>query len=362
MKWMVVISALLILFAFNGEGMADQAPFTGSVGLEAIFRPADDPVDRSVQIGLDLGFSIADFELKSSTLFDLVGFYRQIFTTTIDLGFAAISNKLTFQRPGRFTRNDLAVDLSIMNIDFGIDLILADIAFPQTPNFNIGMVIDIRSQLPIGSTITSLTGFGVRDLEHILDDKPVTVVAGFAFEEQLTRIAIDYLGIRAAAMTIFDRAGLQKAAIEFGYHHTNPHDELTFSLMMATDFDRTLAITGMRFDLGATIARINFRSRTEFAPLAFSRQTFTISSSIAAIDITSRTVFTAPFTFDSQRITIVTEVEPVKFTTCTRFDRHGFAAMEIKVGLTISGIHLYTSAAFDFRAITEVVVGFQLTF
>ncbi len=361
MKWMVIVSTLLILFAFSGEGMADETPFDGSIGLEATFRP--DGLSYTMEIELDLKFSIAGFTLKSSTSFDLDGFNRQIFTTAIDLGLAAISNEITFQRPGRFTKNHLAVDISIIDIDFGIDLILADIAPPQTPQFSIGMIIDIRGELPAGFRIINLTGFGAEDLAQMLDDKPVTVVDGFAFEEQLTKIAVEYMGIHAAAMTIFDLAGLKTASLEFGYYYADPLAELIFSFMMKTDFGSDFALTGMEFELGATLARINFSSRTEFAaPLAFERQTFSISSLIADIKITSQTVFTAPFAFYSQRITIVTEIEPVKFTTQTTFDLTGFAAMEIEVGLSVSGIHLYTAVAFDLHEITKVVVGFQLTF
>jgi hypothetical protein len=368
MKWMVIASTLLILFAFSGGGMADEPPFTGSIGLETTFRP--DPAlvpPHTVEIELDLEFSIADFTWESSTLFDLKGFKRQIFTTTVDLGLAAISNEITFKRPSRFTKNHLAVDVSIIGIDFGIDLILADIGFPQTPHFSIGMVIDIRGELPVGSNIISLTGFGVRDLERMLDDRPVAVVEGFAFEEQLTKISLDHLGIRAAALTIFTPLGLDRASLQFGYRYADPLAELALSFMMKTDFGSDLRITGMEFEVGATIARIDFKSHTEFRakpplPLAFDRQRFTISGSIAALDITSKTIFVAPFAFYSQQITIVTEIEPIKFTTQTTFDMTGFAAMEIEVGLTISGVHLYTSAAFTMRGITKVVVGFQLTF
>ncbi|MCD5416768.1 hypothetical protein LR021_00090 [Candidatus Bipolaricaulota bacterium] len=392
MKWMVLVGTLLILFAFSGEGMANETPFDGSIELKTTFRPDPLGPPHDVQIELDLAFSIAGFALESSTLFDLDGFKRQIFTTAIDLGLAVISNEITFQRPGRFTKNHLAVDVSIIDIDFGIDLILADIAFPQTPHFNIGMVIDIRGKLPAGFSIISLTGFGVENLAQMIDDskalcrhskpctdivqgkalcrhKPVTVVAGFAFEEQLTKISIDHLGIRAAAITTFDIAGLKAASLKFGYYHADPLAELALSFMMRTDFGRDFALTGMKFELGSVIAGINFSSRTEFAshpspmaPLAFDRQTFSITGSIAKTEITSKTVFTAPFTFYLQRITIVTEIEPVKFMTQTTFDTTGFAAMKIEVGVTISGIRLYTSTAFDFHGITEVVAGFQLTF
>jgi L-cysteine desulfidase len=122
----VRLATLLVLIAVSASvmGLADDLGFSGSVGFDVTYTPVP-PTSYDVGVNLALGFDISGFSFSSDTGFDLSGFQSERVSLALDLGAVEISEDLRFEPV--FSRNELAIDLSIVGINFGIDWILANI-------------------------------------------------------------------------------------------------------------------------------------------------------------------------------------------------------------------------------------------
>ena len=386
----VRFAILLVLIVVLGciAGSADDLGFSGSVGFDVTYAPIP-PTSYDVEVDLSLGFDISGFSFSSETGFDLSGFQSERVGLALDLGAVGISEEIRFEPA--FTRNELAIDLSIVGIDFGIDWILANIGSVQTPDYSMGAVIELSSGIVCGFSITSLTGFGAIDLvntlggvrapfsrellylfAHLADmcatpaDLDVTVVSGFYFEEELVRLEVDYQGLIASNTTWFDYMGLTETLFELGYRFGEP--ELSF--LASLTIDDSFAITGLDFIVDLTVDVVRFTSHTTFAepivpsplPVVFSGQGFAISFVVYGVTITTETDFDDSFLFTQELVAIEAVIDPVTFRSLTAFDGGGFSSECVYADVTFSGVLLYTRAEFDFAGIDRIVFGFSLSF
>jgi len=385
----IVYFAFALLLVVGWGAVADSdVGFSGGVGIDISYTPIP-PTSYNIGSDLTMGFDISGFSFTSVTGFDLYGFQSEIVAMHVDLGAVQIGEEIRFEPI--FSWNELSVDLSIVGVQIGVDLILADIVGPQTPTYSMGGVLELSSGILCGFTLTSLTGFGAEDLVNILDgiDAPftwqilylfnhldelcaepasldVTIVPGFYFEEELVRLEVEGMGFVASNTTWFDETGLAKMQFEMGYGFAEP----MLSMLAAMSLDGSFSITGLDFVVDLQIDVVRFTSHTTFAelpppaviPIVFDSQSFAVAFEFCNVLITTSTTFDDSFLFAEQRIAIEAWVDPVTFRSLTTFDATGFAGQCIYADVRFCGVVLYTQAEFDFTGVQIVTVGFDLAF
>lgn len=383
------VCVLVLLFmAGLGAATASEVGFSGSVGLDVSYTPVP-PASYNIGADLTLAFSISGFTFTSVTGFDLSGFQSEAVTLAIDLGAVQISEEIRFEP--LFSWNELNLDLSIVGVGIGFDLILADIVGPQTPTYSMGAVLELSSEVVCGFTLTSLTGFGAEDLVNLLGgieapfsyqllylfnhldglctaplDLDVTIVPDFYFEEELFRFEVETMGLIASNTTWFDETGLTMLLFEMGYRF----DEPAMAFLTSMSLSGAFAITGMDFIVDLSIDVVRFTSHTSFTeiappsiiPIVFDSQGFAVSFELSSVLISMATTFDSSFFFAEQLIAIEAFIDPVTFKSLTTFDATGFAGQCIYADVRFSGVMLFTHAEFDFSGIQLVTVGFELSF
>ncbi len=379
---------MLVLLFTAGTVTASVVGFSGSVGLDVSYTPIP-PASYNIGSDLTMAFSVSGFSFSSVTGFDLTGFQSEIVTLAVDLGAVQISEEIRFEP--YFSWNELSVDLSIVGIHIGFDLILADIVGTQTPTYSMGAVLELSSEIVCGFTITTLTGFGAEDLINLLGgieapfsyellylfnhldglcvapiDLDVTIVSGFYFEEELFRLEVETMGLIASNTTWFDETGLTKLFFEIGYRFGEP----AVAFVSSMSLDGGFAITEMDFIVDLQIDVVRFTSHTSFAqlppptiiPIVFDSQAFAVSFELCDVVITTVTTFDSSFFFAEQLIAIEASIDPVTFVSRTSFDAAGFSGQCIYADVQFCGVILFTKAEFDFSGIQLVTVGFELEF
>lgn len=388
MSAQIVLWFVVLLFAAAVGATASEVGFSGSVGLDISYTPIP-PASYNIGSDLTLAFSVSGFTFTSTTGFDLYGFQSEAVTLAVDLGAVQISEEIRFEP--HFTWNELSVDLSIVGVQIGFDLILADIVGPQTPTYSMGAVLDLSSGIVCGFTITSLTGFGAENLVNLLGgieapfsyellylfnhlnglcvepiDLDVTIVSDFYFEEELFRLEVETMGLIASNTTWFDETGLTKLLFEMGYQFCEP----TMAFMTSMSLDGGFAITGLDFIIDLQIDAVRFTSHTTFTqllplsiiPIVFDSQRFAVAFELCSVVITTATTFDSSFFFAEELIAIEAWIDPVTFRSLTTFDATGFASQCIYADVQFCGVILFTKAEFDFSGIQLVTVGFELAF
>jgi len=384
----IALCVLAAALLGTAGALADDVGFAGGIGLELTYTPIP-PTSYNIGSDFSMSFSVSGFSFSSETGFDLFGFQSERVTLGLDLGAVWIGNEIRFDPT--FAWNELSVDLSIVGVHVGIDLIFANIGSTQTPSYSMGAVIELSSEIVCGFSIASLTGFGAIDLVNVYGgiespfaqellylfdhlawlcaarpDLDVTIVPDFYFEEQMVRLEADYLGMIASNTTWFDSTGLARMLFETGYRFGDP----SLSFLATMSLDGLFVITGLDFILDLQIDVVRFTSHTWFVdnplpavvPILFDGQSFAVSFDLCGVLITTQTDFDGLFLFAQQLVAIEAEIDPVRFRSLTTFDGAGFAGQCIYADVTFCGVVLYTQAEFDFSGIQEVSLGFELAF
>jgi len=361
----VQFAVLLILIAISGYvvGVASDLGFSGSVGFEVTYTPVP-PASYDIGVDLALGFDISGFSFASETGFDLSGFQSERIGLTLDLGAVGISEEIRFEPS--FSRNELAIDLSIVGVNFGIDWILANIGSVQTPDYSMGAVIELSSGIVSGFSITSITGFGAIDLVNTLDG----VRAPFSHELLYLFEYLDEMCATPADLDVTvvsgDYMGLTESLFELGYRFGDP----ALNFLASMTLDGSFAITAIDFIVDLSVDFVRFTSHTSFAeptvpspiPVVFAGQRFTVSFEVCGVTVTTETDFDGSFLFAQELVAIEAVIDPVTFKSLTTFDASGFAGECVYADVTFSGVLLYTRAEFDFSGIDRIVFGFSLSF
>ncbi|MFC2079004.1 hypothetical protein ACFLSZ_03390 [Candidatus Bipolaricaulota bacterium] len=383
-----VLVFVLLFAAGLGTATASEVGFSGSVGLDITYTPVP-PASYNIGSDLTLAFSISGFTFTSATGFDLSGFLSEAVTLAVDLGAVQISEEIRFEP--HFTWNELSMDLAIVGVRIGFDLILADIVGPQTPTYSMGAVLELSSDIVCGFTITSFTGFGAEDLVNLVGgiDAPfsyellylfnhldgmctapvnldVTILPDFYFEEELFRLEVETFGLIASNTTWFDETGLTRLLFEMGYQFDEPSMAFLASMSLSGGF----AITGIDFIVDLEIDVVRFTSHTSFTevpppaiiPIVFDSQRFGVSFELCNVLVTTATTFDSSFFFAEQLIAIEAFIDPVTFRSRTTFGATGFVGQCVYADVQFCGVNLFTQAEFDFSGIQLVTVGFELTF
>lgn len=272
----------------------------------------------------------------------------------------------------------------------GFDLILADLLGPP-PDYSIGGVLEISSQLGFGAGVISLTGFGAQDLanrvggieapyrhrlmesfwalRHVCHDPEpvdVVIVPGFFFEEQLFRLELGRLGVIASATAWLDNTGLTRSLWEFGYRLDDP----TVSFLAVADVHGWLTVAGVDLVLDLIMDEVRFTSYTAFVetvppsatPILFDGQEFAVVFHLGSVRISTATHFDASFLLAGFGAGVDARVHSVWVRSLTRFDHTGFAEQCLRVEAMVLGATLQAMIAFDFSGIRKASGSIALSF
>lgn len=379
--------AAILILAGTAPGWAAGLGFSAAVDLEITYTPIP-PASYDIGSELGLTFAMPGFTLTSDTGFNLSGFAFERVEFEVDLGAAQIAESIRFE-PG-FDWNQLSFDLAIACVQVGVDWIFADIAAPPTPDYQMGVVLAVRCDTPVGLSVASATGFGAADLADVLGGtapfseealslfeyvatlcapapaSDPTILAGFAFEEEILRLTLASVGLVASHTTWLDAAGLQQMGFELGYQLPAPQIGLLAALLL----DGTMTITHLDLILDVFVEGVRFTSWTEFAeplfpvpvPILFAGQRFAVSFEVCEVRITSQTDFDDLFLFAGEQIAIEATIPPVTFVSLTSFDAGGFAAQCIEARLAFDVVELWSAAEFAWDGLVFVLLGFSLAF
>lgn len=381
-------ATVVLLLAMAAPAWAEDLGFAATVGLEITYTPVP-PASYNIGSDLQLGLEIPGFSLESSTGFDLSGFTSERVSFIVDLGAAQISEDIRFEPD--FDWNELSLDVNVVGVELGVDWIFANIGSTQTPSYEMGVVAALGSNVPFGLDIQSVTGFGAVDLvnvvggapspfadrmlflfdhvAHVCDPAPpldVTVVGGFAFEEELVRLQLDLSGFLASHTLWFDSLGLSRIVFELGYQFPDP----SLGVLTSLTLDGGFTITSLNVIVDVALEGIRFTSWTGFAqaafpvplPVLFAGQDFALSFAICGVTVTSETDFDDLFLFEAEKIAIEAVVDPLTFVSLTTFDGGGFESQCIQASVAFSGVRLSTEAQFTWDGVVSVSFGFELSF
>lgn len=380
-------AAVLIIVAVASASAGDLG-FSAAVGLEITYTPVP-PASYNIGSDLQLSFDVPGFTLRSNTGFDLTGFTFERVAFEIDLGAAQIAEEIRFEPA--FDWNELSLDVAVVGVRIGVDWIFANTGSPQTPSYDMGIVVALENETPFGLGIASVTGFGAADLENALggtiaplshemlslfnhiaagcqpvQEPDVTIVGGFFFEEELLQLTVFYSGLVASQTTRLDATGLSQMVFELGYVFSDP----ALGILTALTLDGGFSVTTLDVILDVSIEGVRFTSWTGFAepafpiplPVLFSGQRFAIAFEVSGVCVTSETDFDDLFLFEAEIVAIEATIAPVTFASLTRFDGGGFAEQCIQASVAFSGVKLWTDAEFTWDGVVLVSFGFELSF
>jgi len=279
---------------------AQPAP-AGWLGFSVTFTSS--PFQLTSQVNLGLTFGRA--EVVSRTDLSLTGLVAQYLA--VGVAFDGIRLRTGMRFDPCFSQYWFEVRGGCCPLELGGLFLVENLAQAcQTPNYTIGIVLDLGVAWRPGFFARSLTGFGVTNLYHLIDDDPVTwltAVPGVWFEEELLHLGYVGACFRADTLVLFDPFGL--AWFELGASYTYPDPEA---------------------ELGARVR------------------------------------FLGTFALDWAKLFLGVKVPPVGVRLVTTFDLSGFVAQEVWVEVFFSWVRIYSHTRFDFGGLLQATVGVEVRF
>lgn len=298
--WGGLILAVMLGTAAVGQGTT----LAGVFGIELTFTPVP-PATLEVDTAIVLSLSFAGAEVTSRTQLSLDGLVAEHITMGVNLDGIVLRTGMRFDPC--FSLYWFEVRGGCCPFDLGALFLVENLAGAcQTPDYTIGVVLDLGMRTDLGLAVRSLTGFGVRDLYHLIDDDPTTDIAavpGWWFEEELVSLSFTTSCFRADSVLLFDPVGFAWGQFVAAYRFPSPEVEMG---------------AGVRLDAGLAL--------------------------------------------DWAELFLGLAIDPVTLRSATTFDLLGFVAQEVEVSVAFSGVRLYSRTRFDFTGLLQEVIGFTLTF
>jgi len=300
--------ALALLFLACGIGVMGLAQegceLSGALGVELTFTPVP-PASLSVDTAITSSLSFAGASVESRTVISLDGLESEHMRFAIDLDGVTLATGMRFDPC--FSRYWFEVRGGCCPFDLGALLLVENLAAAcQTPNFTVGIVLDLGLAFDPGFFVRSITGFGVEDLYHLIDEYPqtdVTAVSGWWFREELINVGFASQCLRTESLFSFDELGFAWAQLHASYMWAEPAAQL-----------------GARLWIDST------------------------------------------FAFSQADLILRVTIDPVELRSVTSLDSLGFLSQEIDISISFSGVKLYSRTSFDFTGLLSEVIGFELSF
>lgn len=298
--------ALLVLACGIGVmGLAqDGCELSGALGVELTFTPVP-PASLSVDTAITSSLSFAGASVESRTVISLDGLESEHMKFSIDLDGVTLATGMRFDPC--FSRYWFAVRGGCCPFDLGAMLLVENLAAAcQTPDFTVGIVLDLGLAFDPGFFVRSITGFGVEDLYHLIDEYPqtdVTAVSGWWFSEELISVGFASQCLRTESIFSFDELGFSWAQLHASYTWAEP-----------------------------------------------------------AIELGARVWIDSTFAFSQADLILKVTIDPVELRSITSLDSLGFLSQEIDISISFSGVKLYSRTSFNFTGLLSEVIGFELSF
>jgi hypothetical protein len=295
-KWLVLLLALVL------PASAQKLSFSGTMGMDFLFAPSS---PLSMQAALTLTMDVGKGGVTSHTTLSLSGLEAEHLWLWLNFQGVTLKTGLTFDPC--FSRWSLSASGGCCPFFLGGWFFLGNLAPAcQPPNYTIGVILDFGAGGEPGFLARSLTGFGVKDLEYLIDNDPwteVTLVPGWYFEEELLQFAWSADCWRLYTTWMFTYAGLGFGELGVSYRFSQPVVELGAYLRINGSF----ALDWAKLQLGVT-------------------------------------------------------VDPVSVYSATAFDFFGLKWEEIGLKIQFSQVLIYSVTRFDLSGLNWIKVGFELKF
>lgn len=303
MKKSAVVAALLLGLAVGGLAQ-EPCDFSGVLGVEFSFIPVP-PAGLDVFTTVELGLSFCGVGVESRTVLSLTGLEAEHLRFFLELEGLSFGTGMRFDPC--FSKYWLEVRFGCCPVEVGgLFLVENLVAACQTPDYTVGIVLDLGLWFDGGFFVHSLTGFGVIGLYYLIDEDPATeliAVPGWWFEEELVHLGFITDCLDLQSWILFDTAGFAWVQFAASYYWSEPWIEL------------------------GTRIRLN-----------------------------------SAFGFDWAELILGLRVDPLTLRSVTTFDFSGFLGEEIYVAVEFSGIKLYSRTVFDFTGLLLELVGFEIQF
>lgn len=305
--WLYLVAGALAL-----PLVAQEPELGGSLGMDLRFTSGP-----NIQAGLNLGLGCGPGRVESRTILSLSSpgleeenlWFRLRFDP-VDLGLGLIFDpcfsQLSLEIRGGWCPCGCC-PCSCWPLSFGAIFLLGNLASAcQTPNYTMGLVLDVAFGGTPGFLVRSLTGFGVKDLYFLIDDDPWTVFtpAQNWYFEELLHLAWATECLSTYSTWLFTYSGLDWGEFGLSYQFAAPKVELGAAVRL---FPVSWNNSWAKFSLGAS-------------------------------------------------------VDPVTVRSATTFDFYGFLRQEIGVEIRFSPALIYFSTAFDLNGISEILIGLKFWF
>lgn len=300
------IVGVLGLALLGGALAVSQTGPVGALGFAVTFASSTTPPSLTSEVTLGLSFGRAELQSRTElSLLPGVSFAAQHLVVGVNLDGIVLRTGMRFNPC--FSRYWFEVRGGCCPLELG-GLFLVENLAPtcQTPNYTIGIVLDVGVAWRPGFFARSLTGLGVTNLYGLIDLDPGTwliAVPGMWFEEELLHLGFAGGCFRADALVLFDPFGLAWVELGASYLYPNPEAELGARVR----FLGTLALDWARLFLGV-------------------------------------------------------RVPPVGVRLVTEFDLGGFVAQEVEVEVLFSWVRIYSRTRFDFGGFLQATVGIEVKF
>lgn len=276
---------------------------TGTLGFAVTFTSL--PPSLTAEVTLGLSFGRAEFGSRTELSLLPVSFAAQHLVVGVNLDGIVLRTGMRFNPC--FSRYWFEVRGGCCPLELGGLFLVENLASPcQTPDYTIGIVLDLGVAWRPGFFARSLIGFGVTNLYGLIDPNPATwliAVPGVGFEEALLHLGYVGCCFRADTVVLFDPSGLALFELGGAYLYPDPEAEL-----------------GARVRILGT------------------------------------------FTLDWARLFLGVRVPPVGVRLVTEFDLGGFVAQEVEVEVFFSWVRIYSRTRFDFNLVLTATVGVEVQF
>ncbi len=305
------IVGVLGLVLLGGALAAAQTGPVGTLGVAVTFTSSTPPSLTS-EVTLGLSFGRAEFGSRTElSLLPGVSFVAEHLAVGVNLDGIGLRTGMRFNPC--FSRYWFEVRGGCCPLELGGLFLVENLALAcQTPNYTIGIVLDLGVAWRPGFFARSLIGFGVTNLYGLIDPYPATwliAVPGVWFEEALLQAGYTSCCFRGDGLVLFDPWGLAWFELGASYLYPNPEAELGARVRIA---------------------------RTSLLPLNY--------------------------TLDWARLFLGVRVPPVGVRLMTEFDLGGFVAQEVEVEVFFSWVRIYSRTRFDFGGFLQATVGIEVRF
>ncbi|KUK26856.1 MAG: hypothetical protein XD60_0940 [Acetothermia bacterium 64_32] len=300
-------AAFLLVFACS-LGLAGLAQETedglgGSLGVEFTVTPIA-PASLDVDTAITASLSFAGASVESRTVISLAGLESEHLRLALDLDGVTLATGMQFDPC--FSRYWFEVRGGCCPVELGALFLVENLAPAcQTPSFTVGMALDFGLTFdPL--FIRSITGFGVEDLYHLIDEYPeteLTAVSGWWFSEELISVGFATQCLHAESIFVLNELGFSWAQLNASY--TWPD---------------------------------------------------------AGIQLGTRVWIDSSFAFSQGDLILKVTIDPVELRSVTSMNFSGFLGQRIDISITFSGIKLYSRTSFTFAGLISEVLGFELSF